>query len=494
MNRLSNRVCFVGLSLLYAALSVQATVTILDDEDAGVTLSGGWAEEAAGYNNDEWYQALPENGATATYSFTGLATGNYYVSASWFWASWAPNRTTTAVYDMTDGIPSVTLNQNTNTSWGFDDDSDVMYGRLSSFGGYVAYTVSDGTLEVTVSDSDTVPGLHLMADSVRLETAPPDVEKVYVIDNEDATGYSQSGTWYGTWGGNTDHFANYAFSDQADAVATFNFTGLEDGVYRVSATWKDAWNNATNAAYAIAGVGSVAVNQRDWAYRPTQDLFENVYWNDLFERVTVSGGSLTVTLTNLNPGANLNLFSDAVRVEKLRSEPYRFKNWSFEADTLADNLWTGTPASWAVGGAGGAINPWGVPAIPAVPNGVNVGYVYNGGTLWQSLETTEGAPLAPTPGDQITISFEACGAYSSSGNVLADIRTPGGVSIVGGAQSQPIGVDAYATCTYTFRINTFEPMPRLVLEGEGNDGGTYAMVDKVRMSFRPVMGTVFIIR
>jgi len=53
MNRLSKQVGLAVLSLLCASFSVQATVTILDDEDAGVTLSGGWAEEAAGYNNDE---------------------------------------------------------------------------------------------------------------------------------------------------------------------------------------------------------------------------------------------------------------------------------------------------------------------------------------------------------------------------------------------------------------------------------------------------------
>jgi len=199
--------------------------------------------------------------------------------------------------------------------------------------------------------------------------------------------------------------------------------------------------------------------------------------------VTVSGGSLTVTLTNQNPAAG-SIFSDAVRVEKLSAEPYRVKNWSFEADVIGLWAYTGTPTHWTASAAG-AIN------LGTTPNGINAGYVYNGGTLSQPLETTAGAALGLVRGDQLTITLEASGAYSSSGNVLADIRTPGGVSIVGGAQSQPIGVDAYATCTYSFTVSTPEAAPVLVLEGEGNDGGTYAMIDKVRMSYTPApKGTV----
>lgn len=94
---------------------------------------------------------------------------------------------------------------------GFDASSNnVGYARLSNFNGYVPQLISDGSLSVTVSSA--IASRFLMADSVRLERAPDDVEKVYVVDNEDALGYSEIGNW-ATYSEGMDHRTNYRYNN-----------------------------------------------------------------------------------------------------------------------------------------------------------------------------------------------------------------------------------------------------------------------------------------
>jgi hypothetical protein len=153
-------------------------------------------------------------------------------------------------------------------------------------------------------------GKYLMADSVRVEKANPDVEKVYVVDNEDATGYSETGTSWATWAGDdNDHRSNYRYVSGTD-TATFSFTGVDDGVYRVSANWTPSPNRTTGAAYIIEGIGSAIVSQEP----SPEDAFENSYWKNLFYAVNVTNGSISVTVSNTTTDL---LIADAVRLEKV---------------------------------------------------------------------------------------------------------------------------------------------------------------------------------
>jgi hypothetical protein len=338
-----------GLALL--AVAAQGAVTQIDDEDAGYGTTGAWSEEAApnAHNDDEYWQSDPANDATATWSFSGLAAGNYYISASWVAGG---NRTPVAVYAMSDGIPSATINQQLGVSFGFDDGQNVGYARLSSFDGYVAHSISDGTLDVTVSDADLTK--FLMVDSVRIETARPDVTKVYVIDNEDATGYSETGAGWATHAGDAnDHRADLRYGSVITSTATYAFTGVDDGIYRVSANWGGSPNRPTDATYIIPDVGSVVVNQQ---VTPSDDTFEDSPWKDLFPWVEVSGGTLSVTVSNGVGGAGgTALIADAVRLEKITPPSYAkvedFQSHGLGADVDTANGWVEFGQALPAGGS-----------------------------------------------------------------------------------------------------------------------------------------------
>lgn len=308
----------VGASALHAA------VLVLDDEDPGWSTTGAWTEETGGneWNGDEWYQSVPNNGATATWSFSGLAAGRYYVSTSWLPGS---NRTTAAQYTLSDGVGLAGIIDQTpwasHDMWievgGSDNTSGAGFARVSNFNGYVAHFISDGTLAVTTSHS--VGGRYLIADAIRLEAARALVEKIWVIDNEDlaAGGYTESGAGWSTFAGDTgDHRVDLRFSGGLSDTATFAFTGLDDGLYRVSAAWTGGGNRTTQALFTIPGHGSLTVNQQIAA---SGDTFEDVLWQDLFFNVGVSGGTLSVILSNA--GAGGVLIADALRIEKMIPEP-----------------------------------------------------------------------------------------------------------------------------------------------------------------------------
>ena len=98
------------------------------------------------------------------------------------------------------------------------------------------------------------------------------------------------------------------------ATASWAFTGLEPGTYRVSATWTPGIGNATNAPFTVstgaAPTTTVPVNQ---AMAP-DDLHANgAAWEDL-GTFTVADGTLSVRTTNRAGG---RVIADAVRIERV---------------------------------------------------------------------------------------------------------------------------------------------------------------------------------
>jgi len=316
---------FSAAILVLAAIGIGAAhgaVVVLDDDDPGWSTTGAWTKEASvdTFNGDEWYQTTSNNGGTSTWAFSGLPADRYCISTSW-----RPdfNRTTAAQYTASDGIGAAgTINQ---TSWasqnmrsevGGGDALGAGYARVSNFNGYIPYYIADGTLSITASHG--VAGL-LMADSIRLETVRPLVEKIWVIDSEEGApgGYTESGTGWIAHGGDAgDHRLDFRYSGDVNAAATYAFTGLDDGSYRVSAAWTGHANRTAQAMFAIPGVGSITVNQE---IASAGDLFEDVLWQDLFTNVNVTGGTLSVILSNA--GSDGFIIADAVRLERMTPEP-----------------------------------------------------------------------------------------------------------------------------------------------------------------------------
>jgi hypothetical protein len=108
-------------------------------------------------------------------------------------------------------------------------------------------------------------------------------------------------------------------------TATWTFTDLADGNYRVSTTWSPLYNRVDDAPYSLdggAGVFDLDVDQR---ITPGSFVDENgVAWFDLNLSYLVVGGTLTVTLTNdANnfPRDSYDLangvIADAIRIEYL---------------------------------------------------------------------------------------------------------------------------------------------------------------------------------
>src|SRR5262249_61893616 len=58
-----------------------------------------------------------------------------------------------------------------------------------------------------------------------------------IIDNSSATGFSATAGWTQFTGQGYQNNIAFAPSGSGDQIATYTFTGLTAGVYRVSATW-----------------------------------------------------------------------------------------------------------------------------------------------------------------------------------------------------------------------------------------------------------------
>src|SRR4029077_10303464 len=111
---------------------------------------------------------------------------------------------------------------------------------------------------------------------------------------------------------------HYKQSGSGQETATWTFTGLSAGRYRVSATWVAAPNRVANAPYTIlfgsTTLGTASVDQRQ---QPSGLNDLGVPWQDLGGPYQVtSSGTLTVKLSD-QATAGAYLIADAIRVEYL---------------------------------------------------------------------------------------------------------------------------------------------------------------------------------
>ncbi|MFN0133285.1 MAG: S8 family serine peptidase [Phycisphaerales bacterium] len=130
--------------------------------------------------------------------------------------------------------------------------------------------------------------------------------------DDGAAGFSRVGTW-----------STLARGAGADSLrsgttgvgsATWNFTGITAGQYRVLATWQPGTTLAQNASYTIANgisiVSSVEVDQRT---APVDRVISGLGYEDLGV-VSITGNSLRVTLSTV-VGAPVS--ADTIRIERV---------------------------------------------------------------------------------------------------------------------------------------------------------------------------------
>jgi hypothetical protein len=103
-------------------------------------------------------------------------------------------------------------------------------------------------------------------------------------------------------------------------TASWTFSDLPQGAYRVSATWKAQDSLADNAPFTIRdGATILATAEIDQSAAPSDFWAAGSAWEILANPVNVSNGTLVVQLTDI--GANGYVVADSVYVERLSPLP-----------------------------------------------------------------------------------------------------------------------------------------------------------------------------
>lgn len=252
--------------------------------------------------------------------------------------------------------PSLALTATVNSattvtlSWTPSGGSTVGYKIAYQTGSYPA-TCDAGTTLTTTATSVQLTGLnssvlHYFKVCAYNSLATPDLSApgatsatpsgvVTIVDENDTTGSyaaannSTTITLVGTWTTNAITgrgfgsdliWASPTTNPAGTASATYVFTGLTAGVsYRVSATWFESSNRASNSKFTVStsGTGGSAstvatVNQK---LAPSSFTANGKAWKDLSSSFTIgSGGTLSIELNNY---ANGYVVADAIRIEEL---------------------------------------------------------------------------------------------------------------------------------------------------------------------------------
>ncbi len=180
----------------------------------------------------------------------------------------------------------------------------------------LTYTPNGGT-----SDSFSWSGsdgklYSLSSASVNVTIAQP---ARLILDDGDH-GFTTTGVWRTATGSGYQNDYRYP-SGTGSHRATWCFTGLTSGYYRVSVTWPSSKTNASNATFTVLDgtkkVGAVLVNERG---NPADLTDAGKKWLNLGGKTKtwkLTGTKLVVWLTD--SGANGRVLADAVRIQRISS-------------------------------------------------------------------------------------------------------------------------------------------------------------------------------
>jgi len=198
------------------------------------------------------------------------------------------------------------------------DDYDLFGTSLTNLGDLDGDGISELAVGARLDDDGTNRGAVYILSLTG-------VSQVQIIDNGDAGFSTVEGpllddSWFTSNTEGRDGDVEYARNGDGNSVATWEFTGLTPGNYRVSATWSIHPNRATNAPYTIReSVGGTAINVVSVNQELAPDDFSAnaSLWEDL-TIVTITGSTLVVELSN---DANGYVIADAIRVEETTTPP-----------------------------------------------------------------------------------------------------------------------------------------------------------------------------
>ena len=254
------------------------------------------------------------------------------------------------------GSTSLAAGQSTTFSIRLDGSA------TGSFGGTIslAHSADGGSFEVALAGT---------------VTTAPQVAFVKIIDNG-ASGFTTSGSWSRQSGMGRDGDVHTAAKGNGTAVATWSFTGLAAGQYRVSVTWPKNGGYASNAPFTVyngtSSLGTTRVNER---VNPSGLSANSSNWRNL-GTFTITGDRLVVKLTN---GADNRVAADAVRIERI----YPTSGAALTGSSLGSNS-AAAVVGWMTSRGAGGVEASRTP----VAAGTETGHVMPtsnlaGGVVWQ---------------------------------------------------------------------------------------------------------------
>lgn len=201
-----------------------------------------------------------------------------------------------------------------------DGNGDRHILQINSSGEIVEYIFDASEVQFSTQNINLARGNSII--DLQKTAAPPaplagGVDEA-IIDNGDA-GYSLFGTsdTFTTdgFGGDFEVLGGNAGPRDGSSIASWEFTGLTAGNYRVSATWSPGSNNSTNSVFIVNTGGATASQTRINQQRTPEDFTASgEFWKDLNTSVAVSDGTLTVLLGDDADGRSV---VDAVRIERI---------------------------------------------------------------------------------------------------------------------------------------------------------------------------------
>ena len=166
--------------------------------------------------------------------------------------------------------------------------------------------IYSGTVSFATSDPNQNPFNFTITGTASL---------VLTLDDT-AGGFSATSDWLSYVGVGWQNEIRYKQVGSGSEPASWTFSGLNPGQYRVWTTWAPYPNRVTDAAYTVldgsTAVGTVAVNQQ---LTPSSLNDGGAWWQQLGGTYTISGNTLVVRLSDLADPAGAYLIADAVRIE-----------------------------------------------------------------------------------------------------------------------------------------------------------------------------------
>jgi hypothetical protein len=284
------------------------TIHILNSDDSSfdVVLDGvvtapeisvfnGEAEVASGGTID-FGTTLTGSPVTRTITVTNVGNANLVLSP-------IDTSTLPAGFSLLNDVSATTLAPGNSTTFTVQLNA-MAAGSLTGVIHVVSNDANEGSIDIVLAGVVRDP--------------PPPAKYVKTIDNG-AAGFSTTGTWHAQTSKNgfdqDIQFANKAEkNDKTAATATWTFTGLAAGQYRVTVTLPASPSYASDAPFSVFDGGkllrTVTVNEKQVAGELAADGFR---WQCL-GTFAIRSGTLVVQLTNR---ANGQVAADAVKIEQV---------------------------------------------------------------------------------------------------------------------------------------------------------------------------------